>query len=598
MKKYIIILFTGLIIFSCSESYLDIPQKGVMDLETTYANADDEQAEQLIANVYAYFKLMIGDWGADYFIGMSTKGGDFWSGGSDSGDGPQYQAMMMMTDDSSNKMYKEMYSKFYQIIYKSNAIVEKLPADTPLKQRVIAEARACRAWAMMYLVQLWGTPPLVSHTLNGSAEYPYEPMNTSKEESWAWVMNEYEEAAKGLPSKSGLGGQQAIGGRFTAEACYGFMGKGYAWQGDWDNAKKYLAMVINSGKYALWNGTTTLGTYGPNVADSKAIALAEGKNWIDGSDEYEYSTLFRAAADFCDENLLETDVDGDATTVTNTEPWWFYAYTGWRNDEVYLPGNSVNGASWGFLNPTGNFGQAFCKHDGNGIRRRGSMATYDEVYYDFPYSDSAVRGIMSGKRLYGNQGFFRLKFYNWADDIDQDRWAAGNKTEGNHTNFKWLRYADILLLYAEAVQQSSEGTANITGLQALNMVRDRAGLDPAPSLSADDSNYGIKAERRFELCAEGCDRYIDLVRWGDYKSTWTDPTETGVGPDWGKRHPWLGGFIDPDKGRGTDPADVSNYNVTYDVIPSQGSWNDKFLVFPFPYDEMTNNRNLVQNTGW
>ncbi|KAA2761114.1 hypothetical protein F2R87_20025, partial [Alistipes onderdonkii] len=66
-------------------------------------------------------------------------------------------------------------------------------------------------------------------------------------------MTQFDEAAAVLPSKSGLGGQKAIGGRWTAEACYAYKGQGYMWQNDYANAKVELAKVINSGKYELWD---------------------------------------------------------------------------------------------------------------------------------------------------------------------------------------------------------------------------------------------------------------------------------------------------------------------------------------------------------
>ena len=63
------------------------------------------------------------------------------------------------------------------------------------------------------------------------------------------------------------------------------------------------------------------------------MELAKSNNadtWKDGNEEYEYLTLYRAEADFCDEFLLELDIDGDATTIANTEPYWFRAYMNWQ----------------------------------------------------------------------------------------------------------------------------------------------------------------------------------------------------------------------------------------------------------------------------
>lgn len=600
--KRIIFLYTLAAAFffsGCSEDKLNFEQHGVIPLDETYANADDATADKLIAQVYAEVRsLMMGDWGVDFIATTTAKVADSWPGGSGPSDGGDYQQMARFNDNAETGAYKTLYQRFYRIIFKSNLIVEKLNGDTPERQRVIGEAKAWRAWSMMHLTQLWGSAPLVSHTLDG-IEYSFTPGNTPPEESWRWIMQQFDEAAEVLPSKAGLGGQKDIGGRWSKEACYAYKGKGYMWQNNYENAKTELAKVISSGKYALWTKTATMGpsSYGTNILSYKSKQEDEGNTWIDGSEEYEYLTVFRAEADFCDEFLLELDIDGDATTIADTEPYWFRAYMNWRNDEIYEAANTTHNDGWGFIVPTRTFGLAFCKHDGNSIRRRATISTFDEVYYDFPYGDESIRGVMQGKQYFSSEGYLRMKYYDFLDDVVEDRYAAGNAF-GNRTNFPLMRYSNVLLLYAEAVLQSgSEGSAGITGLQALNMVRERAGLDAAPALDMDNEIYGIKAERRFELYLEDCDRYVDLIRWGDYSKFITDQSDNGVGQYWGAYVAWLKGFIDPNK-RTTDPIDLSNYDVFYDKQVARGSWSDKFLLFPFPYEEITLNPNIVQNPGW
>ena len=604
MKKQII-AFAGLLagammVTSCAQDRLDFEQHGVMEVDKTYAEADDMTAQQLIANVYVRVKyLMMGDWGVHYIATTSAKTAECWPGGSGPNDGADYLRMAMMVDDEENAAYKEMYSRLYQIIYKCNMIVDKLNDGSDERKRVIAEAKAWRAWAMMRLTQLWGSAPLVEHVLDG-INYSFYPGNSDPEENWKWIMQQFDEAQAVLPSKSGLGGQKAIGGRWTKEACYAYMAQGYMWRNDYENAKIELAKVINSGKYELWTKTATMGpsSYGTNMQLNKS---KNAKTWMDGSESYEYLTLYRAEADFCDEFLLELDIDGDATTIENTEPYWFRAYMNWRYDEINKPGNLTPQDGWGFVTPTRSFGMAFAKHDGNSVRRRANIATYSEVYHDFPYENVDVRGVMSSP-LYGNEGYFRMKYYDHLADAEPNRYASGN-SKGNMTNFPLMRYADVLLMYAEACCMSGEGTANISGLEALNKVRQRAGLTPAPALDMDNEEYGIKAERRFELWLDDCDRYVDLIRWGDYKDfiTTTDETSSdagnGVGPHWAVDCAWLIGLKD-ETVRTDDPTDLSNYEVRYDPQSTRGTWNDRLYLWPFPYAELTQNPNLVQNPGW
>ena len=600
MKKHIIalagLLAGAMMVTSCSQARLDdVEQLGAIEVDKTYAEADDATAQQLIANVYVTVKyLMMGDWGVHYIATTSAKTAECWPGGSGPNDGTDYHRMSAMIDDSENNAYKEMYTRFYKIMYKCNRIVDQLNDGSDERKRVIAEAKAWRAWAMMRLTQLWGSAPLVEHVLDGD-KYSFYPGNSDPEENWKWIMQQFDEAQAVLPSKSGLGGQKAIGGRLTKEACYAYMAQGYMWRNDYENAKIELAKVINSGKYELWTKTATMGpsSYGVNMELAKSN---NADTWKDGNEEYEYLTLYRAEADFCDEFLLELDIDGDATTIANTEPYWFRAYMNWRKDEVNLPGNTTTASDgWGFINPTKTFAQAFARHDGNSIRRRANVATYSEVYHDFPYLSESARGVMSSG-LFENEGYFRMKYYDFVDDVVPERFASG-QTNGNTTNFPLMRYADVLLMYAEACCMSGEGTANITGLEALNKVRQRAGLTPAPALDMDNEEYGIKAERRFELWLDDCDRYVDLIRWGDYKDFITDTSDKGVSEHWGNECVWLLGMKDKNV-RTDDPLDVSNYEVRYDPLSVRGSWNDRLYLFPFPYAETTQNPNLNQNTGW
>jgi len=598
MKKILttaLSLVAALSVMSCSD-WLDVQQHGVIEVDKTYAEADDATADQLIGEVYCTVKyLMTGDWGVNYIMTNVVKVADFWPGGSDPNDGGDYQKMAALIDNSETGPYRDIYQRLYKVIYKSNLIVEKLNDGSPERKMVIAEAKCWRAWASARLTQLWGTAPLVTHTLDG-INFPFDPANTPAEEAWPWILKQYEEAAEALPTKAALGGQAAIGGRWTKEAAYAYIGEGYMWQNDYKNAKVWLAKVIDSNKYALWQGKANLGQIGTNM-QTKIDEKDASSSWIAGNSEYEYSTLWRAEADFCDEFLLELDTRGNASE--SLSPFWWWAYIGWRNDEIYCPANSassVGGSSWGFVTPTRAFGKAFAKHDGNGPRRRASVATWSEVYNDFPYFASNARGIMEGKKLFDNQGYFRMKYYNWLDDLNTESMKAGN-ADSDDMNFVLMRYANVLLYYAEACCMDGEGSASISGLEALNLVRRRAGLTDAGALSMDDPMTGIKAERRFELCMEDCCRYVDLIRWGDYKDFLADTSDDGIGDYWGTKCAWLKGFVDPSKVT-TDPTDVSNYDVQLDALAERGTWSDRLYRWPFPYAEMQINKNLVQNPGW
>lgn len=56
------------------------------------------------------------------------------------------------------------------------------------------------------------------------------------------------------------------------------------------------------------------------------------------------------------------------------------------------------------------------------------------MYHDFPYLNKDVRGVMSSM-LFENEGYFRMKYYDYVDDVVPERFASG-QTNGNRTNFR------------------------------------------------------------------------------------------------------------------------------------------------------------------
>jgi hypothetical protein len=178
---------------------------------------------------------------------------------------------------------------------------------------------------------------------------------------------------------------------------------------------------------------------------------------------------------------------------------------------------------------------------------------------------------------YGNCGWFTYKFAPYKSDLITN---SGTDTDNNTVI---MRYAEVLLLYAEACAQ----TGDPDGLKYLNMVAERAG---APTYSACTLD-NVKKEKRFELYMEGY-RFLDLVRWGDAAT---------VLKDQGKEVP---SFTDPFV-EGSHPheakIDLSNayYNKEYGFKANK----NELMPYPFgelqlnPYDE-AEGVGLKQNPGW
>lgn len=547
MKKYILILITVILgISSCDfEKQLDIEQKGVLPV-SLYKTSSDEETQAFIAAIY--YRLRGNEWsnfleGTSSYLSIksyfASLGGDFAS-------------YPTFTETAESGNFSKLWSYYYSIIYWCNMIVENLPENevvsATVKSRVLAEARTIRAIMMMNLVQLWGNPPLADHVMTGVEG------NTPAEESWAFIENELNAAAEDLPSKNGLGGQSAIGGRLTKEAAYAYLGKAYLWQKKYNLAATTLSnKVIATGLYKLVDDFNSLNSY---------------------------------KSDFCEEYIWECDIENKGGIELSQAGSADITYT-WDTDALNFPDGFYNGEGWGTSACTSeSFGVFMGNHDvlSNGTkskRYRGTVASYEDLLDGSVYRySSGERGIKS-KGHAACEGYFRVKLIPlWENIMGGEGWLD----QYMHNNLPYMRYAEVLLNYAEAVAMGgSDGS--ISGLKALNMVRNRAGLPDAPVLDMNNDKYGIKAEKRAELFFEN-NRFIDIVRWGDAER---------VLFDMGGYNPTFYGYID---GNNSTPQSKANWKIIKNPILHEKFKSNKNELFPIPAVEMNNNPNLRQNPGW
>ncbi|MBR6876155.1 MAG: RagB/SusD family nutrient uptake outer membrane protein [Bacteroidales bacterium] len=544
MKRiYIALSLAALLLtLGACQKNLDIPQKSVLSTEDFYANATAEDAEALIGSVYHLY------WGGrdvtcvngiEKIMFLNALDDDHYPGGGSFTDNANnFQDAGNYNVTSADAAPRIMYKGVYSVIYHCNLILEKIPVSNDARiARVKAEANFLRALAMFDAVRWWGTPPLADHLLS---QDEYNQSNTPTEESIKWILAQMKEAAEQLPAISGKGQQEKFGARISKHAALAYRGKVGLWYGQKFNdqailkeAAADLKTVIDSGLYGL-------------VSDMFIIE--------------------RQAGDFCEEYLFEHnsgDNDGFPGDPSNDLR---HTWTGWPSS-IALPSCFFGG--WGWNAVSKDFGEFLAEHEGSVEKPRfkSTIHTYEQVL-DMDYAPNVTPGVKA--TVYHNAGYFTFRGLGWLSEAYEG--TSPPFWKWYKANTPMLRYAEVLLLYAEAkflLDKDADGS----GLKALNEVRRRAQIPELASMTYQD----IKDERRAELFCEQ-ERFFDLVRWGDAPTVLANK---------GKKYYTFNGYKP-----GTTEWDVK------EVAGSGKGWQDKYNLFPFPFEQTTANPNLKQNPGW
>ena len=598
MKKILYSVLAVAALFSAvsCEKNLDIPQKGVTPIENFYKT--DEEAEAALTAAYARFAVRVtGQDGSsiytDYKAALNNCGDDMYAAGSNFGDNDFMAQLDEFRLDSGNQVVDHFYSHLFQANYACNLVIDNFKdSNSTVAQRCVAEARVMRAYIYFLLTALWNTPPFIDHVIADGLPYnadkdPENPM--SHEDLFKWVASECEAAVAHLDErKSPTDKDGAV--KVTKGFAWALQGKALLFVKDYAGAKAALKKVIDSGKYALVPGA-------------------------------KYADLFHVEGDANEEKVFELNIEYNSGIpgmnwgnpgmgMVGRTTWMEANIWSWRVDHFAAAPHLVyqGGADgWGGLGVPQWFGDEFFANDGHSYRFDATLKHVDDAIYGMTYSD-AVKDEDTGKKvnemtlaekkatkaigisdvkdgLYGQSFWLPFKQLVRGSDCG----AYGNNIRLN--NGIIMRYAEVLLLYAEACLQSNDADQ---AKWAINKIRERAGLD---ALATVDMNV-LKKEKSYELWLEGS-RWLDLLRWGD-----TDRVKQ-AGQNVPKLFDKL--YREPKAGEQVTWENGSEANSRFYTISSHeaidrgdnvGFVAGKNEFFPYPTSVMDKNPNLVQNPGW
>jgi len=455
MKKYLFltiatVFVTTLTVTSCSDEFVDRSPAYSIDSEN-YFNSKDDYDKALVA---AYDLLQSSY--VNVLLGEIASDNTL-AGGESPTDVIGFQQVDDMIHTPVNSNLRDLWNWMFAGVQRANYILEfKDKTDFSGKNQVIAEARFLRAYYQFELVKWFGGIPM-----KGDARFKIGDEKTIKR---ATIQEVYASIESDLIfASANLAAVPSQKGRATKGAALALLGKAYLYQNKFTQAATTLESVITSNTYSL-------------VTDYNSIFEEAGENNAESVFEVQY-----------------TDIEGAGFGCLQcSEGNVAVGFNGIRNYS-----GSVFSSGFSFNVPTKEAADAFEIGD-----RRKDVAILDIEAW------AASTNATFGK---GNEhtGYFNRKYLPRKRSAN----AAGDLNLTNPNNYRAIRYADVLLMAAEAYSRG--GIDDAKARLYLNQVRRRAFGDTNHDITASGAALTdfILAERRVELLGEG-HRFFDLVRTG------------------------------------------------------------------------------------
>lgn len=482
---YIVLLSClGMFTEACSEVLTKIPVTELVEETGITSEADiisltnaayDATQWQVIEGAQTHmYPVMFQDIRADNCI---SQWATFWTFGLPFDDFSQIQP--------NNPNIAAMWRKWFTAVARANSAIAFATnfesfENEELQARLVAEAKFIRAFAYFELVKHFGAVPLIVENISSTDDQLVLP-RTPISQIYPQIERDLEEAAAVLPATYEAGDL----GRATSGAALTLLAKAHLYQGAYAEVVTYTEQVINSGVYALeedyaanWDlnneyGKESIFEIGYQDGFTNFYFEAPGGETNQGSSSYQmFGYIFAQTGTF-------------GNSVPRQELIDLYEPEDVRRDATFiLPDNTYEGNA----NACGCAVLPDCTGD---FSKEGEWLPNSTDTYNYFWTNPDALCSRATMRKY---------------DIPSGTARALLQLSSSPLNEKVLRYADVLLMHAEASLQTGG-----EGLTSLNAVRNRAGLASLSSYTLDD----IKLERRKELATEGWDRFTDLVRWGD-----------------------------------------------------------------------------------
>jgi hypothetical protein len=467
MKKlFYILLASGIFTMTSCNDWLLEPTPGVTLLEdyfTVGKTAIQTTNGAYVPLMWEFNSTYFPEW----FIG-DVASDDALKGGQSVGDMADVYDFENFKTNSNNTYLLDFYRAQYQGVGRCNLGLQQIPLmktdstmDANVQNRLLGELKFLRAMYYFKLVRVFGGTPLTTEPIVSAAEWK-KPRATSAQ-IYSQIISDLEDANSKLWLKSQYAATDL--GRATKGAAQAMLLKVNLYNKNYPDAKRWGDSIMLSNQYSLVS----------NYADNFTLA---GENGSESVFEVQYM-----------EDPMSDYGEGDG-------------FTRGTFTVILTRSRSSKYQGWGFNKPTQNL---YNEYEANDPRRDLTI---------FNPSDSEIE--TPAQEIYMGSRYLNRKYALM--NPDGSIYELSHPTRGPINN-KVIRYADVLLMYAEACVETNDLTGAKNALEQVRL-RARNGGAILPAFpygtyadNQTDLRKAIRHERRVELAMEG-HRWFDLCRWG------------------------------------------------------------------------------------
>lgn len=472
LKKLALFAIGFVVIQACSDNFDNI--EGQLNADDLDYSATDDMIEALTG---AYNVFATRGWEEPLLL--SVRGDDVNAGGL--GDQQPYADTDNFVYDQGYWMYNSLWGLHYGDIVKLNTEIELIQkyrdlANTAGQQKAdeyIAEIKVLRAWLHLNLARNFGDVFIIQ---TSQPDVEIADGVATKDEMMQFISDQMNEA---IPLLANMRPNERtdIPGGVTRYTAYALKAIAHLELKDYQGVADACAQIINSDKFTLYP---------------------------------DFYQLFKKPGKLSDESLLEMQFSDYGSSTGDT----FYHLYAPYGPQGWTPARENAGGGWGFFEPSMKFIK-FMLDRNETVRLETSVIFTNrgiaELQTDPAYA--TLPGFVNNTTRDGDifNDYARAMFASGKHYLPSIQVTAGRNGYSAGKNFIVIRYAEVLLMYAEALTRGASGSG-MTADQAVNLLRTRAGMPALGGVSSEQ----VMDEKFAELAMEWGIRYYDMIRLGDF----------------------------------------------------------------------------------